>query len=205
MIPSPKPRKRPPLADLTNLPAYRPKALYFPHPQDLKPKAKKGKAKKEIPPVPPEDKVDKTKYKTEMCKNWIEVGFCRYGGKCQFAHGGHELLGKPPPLNNQKYKSKTCSTFTEALFCPYGQRCLFRHEDRTFDQLKHYFYVHLLTLRGAAAREFPRKRLQVFTKITKDCIDLSSQPSQMTTTVTSEIAEQCFTEEEDRNFSNFLN
>lgn len=27
-------------------------------------------------------KVDKTKYKTELCKNWIELGHCRYGRKC---------------------------------------------------------------------------------------------------------------------------
>lgn len=32
-------------------------------------------------------KIDKTKFKTEMCKNWIEQGYCRYGTKCQFAHG----------------------------------------------------------------------------------------------------------------------
>jgi Zinc finger domain len=68
-------------------------------------------------PLTPEEieaasqKVDKTKYKTEMCKNWIEVGVCRYGNKCQFAHGDLELLGKAPPVNNMKYKSKTCTTF----------------------------------------------------------------------------------------------
>lgn len=27
-------------------------------------------------------KTDKGKFKTEMCKNWIEVGTCRYGNKC---------------------------------------------------------------------------------------------------------------------------
>ena len=81
-------------------------------------------------------KVDKTKYKTEMCKNWIEIGLCRYGTKCQFAHGEHELMGKAPPINNNKYKSKTCTTFNERLFCPYGQRCLFKHEDRCFDEVK---------------------------------------------------------------------
>lgn len=55
-----------------------------------------------------------------MCKNWIEIGSCRYGTKCQFAHGDYELLGKAPPVNNTKYKSKTCTTFNERLFCPYG-------------------------------------------------------------------------------------
>ena len=91
-------------------------------------------------------KVDKTKYKTEMCKNWIEVGLCRYGNKCQFAHGDHELMGKAPPINNNKYKSKTCTTFNEKLYCPYGQRCLFKHEDRNLEEVKTLYYVHLLVL-----------------------------------------------------------
>ena len=32
------------------------------------------------------------KYKTEMCKNFSENGYCHYGDKCQFAHGAHELV-----------------------------------------------------------------------------------------------------------------
>lgn len=30
-------------------------------------------------------------YKTELCRSWEEKGSCRYGGKCQFAHGEDEL------------------------------------------------------------------------------------------------------------------
>lgn len=85
-------------------------------------------------------KTDKTKYKTEMCKNWIEVGNCRYGNKCQFAHGDFELIGKPLPQNT-KYKSKICTTFSEKLFCPYGKRCLFRHEDRTLEEVSTFKYT----------------------------------------------------------------
>ena len=33
-----------------------------------------------------------TKYKTELCKNWIEVGYCRYKNKCKFAHGQDEIV-----------------------------------------------------------------------------------------------------------------
>jgi len=88
-------------------------------------------------------KTDKTKYKTEMCKNWIEVGYCRYGSKCQFAHGDQELMGKQAP-SNSKYKSKQCTTFQEKLFCPYGKRCLFRHEDRTIDEIKELHFTILL-------------------------------------------------------------
>ena len=30
-------------------------------------------------------------YKTELCRSWEEKGTCRYGSKCQFAHGEDEL------------------------------------------------------------------------------------------------------------------
>lgn len=30
-------------------------------------------------------------YKTELCRSWEEKGTCRYGSKCQFAHGEEEL------------------------------------------------------------------------------------------------------------------
>lgn len=30
-------------------------------------------------------------YKTELCRSWEEKGTCRYGNKCQFAHGEDEL------------------------------------------------------------------------------------------------------------------
>ena len=70
-----------------------------------------------------------------MCKNWIEIGVCRYGNKCQFAHGDQELLEKTQPTN-AKYKSKICTTFQERLYCPYGKRCLFRHEDRVLEEIR---------------------------------------------------------------------
>ncbi len=31
------------------------------------------------------------KYKTELCKNFSETGFCPYRKKCKFAHGINEL------------------------------------------------------------------------------------------------------------------
>jgi hypothetical protein len=91
----------------------------------------------------PQQKVDKTKYKTEMCKNWIEQGQCRYGSKCQFAHGDLQLMQKDAPQNN-KYKSKLCKQFHEKKFCPYGKRCLFIHEVRPFEDVHDYFFVTLM-------------------------------------------------------------
>src|SRR5207244_1050975 len=79
-----------------------------------------------------------------MCKNWIEQGMCRYGQKCQFAHGEHELLFKEP--QNEKYKSKICKQFSEKLFCPYGNRCLFKHEDRSFEEVHSYHYVYKILI-----------------------------------------------------------
>ncbi|WIA16079.1 hypothetical protein OEZ85_012804 [Tetradesmus obliquus] len=30
-------------------------------------------------------------YKTELCRSWLDAGSCRYGIRCQFAHGHLEL------------------------------------------------------------------------------------------------------------------
>ena len=32
-------------------------------------------------------KSDERKFKTEICKNWLEKGKCNYGNRCRFAHG----------------------------------------------------------------------------------------------------------------------
>lgn len=42
-------------------------------------------------------------YKTELCNSWIERGVCRYGSKCQFAHGEQELR---PVTRHPKYKTE---------------------------------------------------------------------------------------------------
>ncbi|XP_041920376.1 mRNA decay activator protein ZFP36L1 [Alosa pseudoharengus] len=65
-----------------------------------------------------------TRYKTELCRTYEENGTCKYGAKCQFAHGMDELRG----LNRHpKYKTEPCRTFHTIGFCPYGARCHFIH------------------------------------------------------------------------------
>jgi len=66
-------------------------------------------------------------YKTEYCRSWRETGACRYGNKCQFAHGDHELR---PVLRHPKYKTEVCRNFSETGTCPYGTRCRFVHYQR---------------------------------------------------------------------------
>lgn len=63
-------------------------------------------------------------YKTELCRSFEETGSCRYGSKCQFAHGFNEL--RPAP-RHPKYKTEICKTFHSIGTCPYGTRCRFIH------------------------------------------------------------------------------
>ncbi|GAA6012579.1 hypothetical protein JCM10207_009046 [Rhodosporidiobolus poonsookiae] len=63
-------------------------------------------------------------YKTELCRSWEEKGSCRYGVKCQFAHGIHELR---EVARHPKFKSEVCRTFYQQGSCPYGRRCCFIH------------------------------------------------------------------------------
>mmetsp|Transcript_7584 Transcript_7584/g.33831 ORF Transcript_7584/g.33831 Transcript_7584/m.33831 type:complete len:148 (+) Transcript_7584:114-557(+) len=64
-------------------------------------------------------------YKTEMCRSFVERGYCPYGEKCQFAHGEHELR---PVTRHPKYRTKKCKNFAETGVCTYGVRCRFIHE-----------------------------------------------------------------------------
>jgi len=64
------------------------------------------------------------RYKTELCRTYEENGTCRYGDKCQFAHGAAELR---TVSRHPKYKTDLCRTFHTTGFCPYGSRCHFIH------------------------------------------------------------------------------
>ena len=65
------------------------------------------------------------KEKSQLCKKFVENGYCPYEKKCKFAHGLHEL--KKNQQANSKYKTKTCGGFLQEGYCPYGNRCNFIH------------------------------------------------------------------------------
>ncbi|KAF8758969.1 Zinc finger C-x8-C-x5-C-x3-H type (and similar) [Rhizoctonia solani] len=65
-------------------------------------------------------------YKTELCRSWEEKGSCRYGPKCQFAHGEDEVR---KVTRHPKYKTEICRTFWVSGSCPYGKRCCFIHTE----------------------------------------------------------------------------
>ncbi|OBZ90231.1 Zinc finger protein zfs1 [Choanephora cucurbitarum] len=67
-------------------------------------------------------------YKTEMCRNWQEMGDCRYAKKCRFAHGHQELRCVQ---RHAKYKTEICKTFHLTGTCSYGVRCTFIHDEHT--------------------------------------------------------------------------
>ena len=66
-----------------------------------------------------------SRYKTELCRPFMESGNCKYGEKCQFAHGTHEVRAM---ARHPKYKTEYCRTFHSSGFCPYGPRCHFIHD-----------------------------------------------------------------------------
>ncbi|XP_073494085.1 uncharacterized protein [Phyllobates terribilis] len=81
---------------------------------------------------PPASRPPASRYKTELCRTFHESGSCKYGSKCQFAHGAGELRG----LNRHpKYKTELCRTYHTIGFCPYGSRCHFIHnaEEQRFN------------------------------------------------------------------------
>ncbi|KAK2881356.1 hypothetical protein QQF64_008331 [Cirrhinus molitorella] len=84
----------------------------------------------DVPPppgFPPLAPLPSNRYKTELCRSFQEHGSCKYGSKCQFAHGESELRGL---YRHPKYKTQACRTFYQFGYCPYGSRCHFIHEDK---------------------------------------------------------------------------
>uniref|UniRef100_A0A336LMK7 CSON001348 protein n=1 Tax=Culicoides sonorensis TaxID=179676 RepID=A0A336LMK7_CULSO len=72
----------------------------------------------------PLPQLNTSRYKTELCRPFEEAGECKYGDKCQFAHGFQELRNLQ---RHPKYKTELCRTFHSVGFCPYGPRCHFVH------------------------------------------------------------------------------
>ncbi|ELA41714.1 uncharacterized protein VICG_01218 [Vittaforma corneae ATCC 50505] len=71
-------------------------------------------------------------YKTEMCRSFSEVGFCKYGDRCQFCHSPSELR---TVKRHPKYKTEICKTFWNEGNCPYGSRCCFIHLEKVSNNI----------------------------------------------------------------------
>ncbi|XP_063168581.1 mRNA decay activator protein ZFP36 [Candoia aspera] len=77
-----------------------------------------------FPPLKQPGPAPSSRYKTELCRTFSESGKCKYGAKCQFAHGSAELR---TVSRHPKYKTEPCHKFYIHGECPYGSRCHFIH------------------------------------------------------------------------------
>ena len=73
----------------------------------------------------------KTRYKIELCRNWVN-GFCEFGNKCTFAHGGNELKRSVSPLSTVE-KVATCTSFKQRGYCFNGINCQFIHKNSNIE------------------------------------------------------------------------
>ncbi|XP_052900201.1 protein TIS11-like [Anopheles moucheti] len=100
-------------------------------------------------PLP--QQVNTSRYKTELCRPYEEAGECKYGDKCQFAHGMQELRNLQ---RHPKYKTELCRTFHSVGFCPYGPRCHFVHnaeEARNHNRNVAAYHARLAAAAAASA------------------------------------------------------
>ena len=105
-----------------------------------------------------EEKRKDPKYKTELCKTFMQKHICQYGNKCRFAHGENELVTK---IQNNNYKKKTCKSFFNLGYCPYGIRCNFQHDQRKLsDVCLPYYYINLIIFHRPKLTT--GKRLKIF-------------------------------------------
>ncbi|XP_057465521.1 uncharacterized protein LOC130755182 [Actinidia eriantha] len=72
----------------------------------------------------------KSFYKTEICRSWEDSSHCRYGSKCQFAHGKEEVRPSRFPTKN-KSEAQTCKSYSSSGTCSYGSKCRFAHHQVT--------------------------------------------------------------------------
>ena len=91
-------------------------------------------------------------YKTELCRSWEEKGTCRYGAKCQFAHGEDELR---KVARHPKYKTEICRVSSRPVY-PWHNNLMNLNRPSGYR-------VHVLTARGAASftRSFLRQVLRL--------------------------------------------
>ena len=92
------------------------------------------------------------KIKVELCKNFVEKGYCPYENRCKFAHGIEELRAKDTWGNSELYRTRKCKVFYEKHECKFGERCNFMHENRKIDQI--------IVGNGKALREAMRMNFQ---------------------------------------------
>lgn len=74
-----------------------------------------------------------SRFKTELCNNLLELGTCKYGDRCHYAHGAHEL--RQVSKRHPKYRTEKCKNFELTGKCPFGPRCSYVHPKPDLDSM----------------------------------------------------------------------
>ena len=61
----------------------------------------------------PNGAIDRTKYKTKLCRNYVNGQECPYGDRCVFAHGESEKSG--PPASSVMYRTTSAASVIPIL------------------------------------------------------------------------------------------
>ena len=65
----------------------------------------------------------------ELCRSWMESGFCAYGEHCHYSHVSPKKITKRSPLNKPEI---TCRYWMKFGHCKRGDQCRFKHADTEF-------------------------------------------------------------------------
>lgn len=90
-------------------------------------------------------------YKTEICRNYRQLGVCKYGNQCNFAHGDKQLASRsriqtyktgpcPDPARPTRPNNEEAALPFTPYECTYGQRCNFCHPGESLRRLGPYKY-----------------------------------------------------------------
>ena len=74
------------------------------------------------------------KFKTDLCRNWMNTGSCKFGKDCTYAHGQHELQSKPE-LPSNLYTNFWKAFNQKPYICAKGDQCSKLHLGLVEDEL----------------------------------------------------------------------
>lgn len=84
-----------------------------------------------------------SRYKTELCRHFEELGTCEHGIRCLYAHGTMEL--RPTTNKHPKFKTQLCQAFHKDGYCSFGPRCAFIHSKPNVESLLIDIQTKLIT------------------------------------------------------------
>ncbi len=114
----------------------------------------------------PREEFYQQKSKTELCKNFMMAGTCRFGEGCSFAHGTQQMKAKVHL--HPRYKTKPCHNFFFDGYCSYGTRCQYQHNEIKWQKGYEHFLSSLYAYKSIPKANLAKyKRLPALKALTK--------------------------------------